>query len=120
MFQIKVVDKIKTHILYSIVFPRKSCRLRDNAEKCGRAREAADDDTIWRISVVCWISKATRECTRPPTQAPIHTHTHTHTRTQVHSSPTLELIQTSKPTSLTGIGIRFPTEASHFSLLEIR
>jgi len=27
MFQTKVVEKIKTHILFSMTFPRKSCRL---------------------------------------------------------------------------------------------
>jgi hypothetical protein len=29
-------------------------------EKYGGAREATDDNTIWRIRVACWISKATR------------------------------------------------------------
>jgi len=33
MFQVKVVEKIKTHILGSITFLRKSCRLWDNVEK---------------------------------------------------------------------------------------
>jgi len=33
MFQTKVVEKIKTHILYSITFFRKSCRLWYNTEK---------------------------------------------------------------------------------------
>jgi hypothetical protein len=43
MFQIKVVEKIKTHIL-CITFSRKSCCLCDNVEKYGEAREAADDN----------------------------------------------------------------------------
>ena len=43
MFQIKVVEKIKTHILCSITFHRKSCRLGDNVEKCGGAKEAANN-----------------------------------------------------------------------------
>ena len=47
MFQTKVVEKIKTHILCSITFPRKSRHLRDNVEKCGIARQATDD-IIWR------------------------------------------------------------------------
>jgi hypothetical protein len=34
MFQTKVVGKIKTHILCSVTFFRKSCRLWDNGEKC--------------------------------------------------------------------------------------
>jgi len=33
MFQTKIVEKIKTHILCSVTFARKSCRLWDNVEK---------------------------------------------------------------------------------------
>jgi len=33
MFQTKVVEKIKTHILCSVPFFRKSCRLWDNVGK---------------------------------------------------------------------------------------
>jgi len=40
ILQTKVVEKIKTHILCSIMFFRKSYRLWDNVEKCGRARHA--------------------------------------------------------------------------------
>ena len=43
MFQTKVVEKIKTHILCSVTFPRKSCRLWDNVGKYGRAGQATDD-----------------------------------------------------------------------------
>jgi hypothetical protein len=57
----------KTHILCSVTFSRKSCRLWDNVEKYGGARETTNDVTIWRIRVACWISKATcthaRACT---------------------------------------------------------
>ena len=49
MFQIKIAQKIKTHILCSITSSRKSCRLRDNVEKYGGSREAADDNIIWRM-----------------------------------------------------------------------
>jgi hypothetical protein len=38
----------------------KSCRLWDNVEKCGGAREATYDLTTWRIWFAYWISKATR------------------------------------------------------------
>ena len=48
MFQMKVVEKMKTHILCSVTFFRKSCRLWDNVEKYGGAREAADDNTAAR------------------------------------------------------------------------
>ena len=43
MFQIKVVEKIKTHILFSVTVFLKSCRLRDNVEKYRRARQATDN-----------------------------------------------------------------------------
>jgi hypothetical protein len=59
MFQTKVVEKIKTHILCSITFFRKSCRLWDNVEKRGTARQATDDNIIRRMRFACWITKAT-------------------------------------------------------------
>jgi len=44
MLQRKIVDKIKTHILYSVTFfPRKSYRLCDNVEKHCTAGKATDD-----------------------------------------------------------------------------
>jgi len=42
MFQTKVVQKIKTHILGSVPFFRKSCRLWDNVGKYGRAGQDTD------------------------------------------------------------------------------
>jgi len=42
MFQTKVVQKIKTHILCSVTFPQISCRLWDNVEKYCRAGQATD------------------------------------------------------------------------------
>jgi len=44
MFQPKVVEKIKTHILCSMTFFRKSCCLWDNVEKYCRAGQATDDN----------------------------------------------------------------------------
>ena len=44
MFQIKAVQKIKTHILCSVTFSRKSCRLWDNVEKYCRAGQATGDN----------------------------------------------------------------------------
>jgi hypothetical protein len=41
MIYIKVVEKFKIHILYSVTLFPKSCRLWDNVEKYGGAREAA-------------------------------------------------------------------------------
>ena len=40
MLQIRALDKIKAHILCSVTYFRKSCRLWDNVEKYGGAREA--------------------------------------------------------------------------------
>jgi hypothetical protein len=60
MFQTKVVKKIKTHILCSITFFRKSCRLWDNVEKyVATARQATDDNRIRRMRFAWWITKAT-------------------------------------------------------------
>ena len=42
MFQKEVEQKMKTRILYSVTFSRKSCRLRNNVEKYGRARQVTD------------------------------------------------------------------------------
>jgi hypothetical protein len=64
MFQIKIIEKMKTHILCSITLFRKSHRLEDNVEKCSGDRGATNDVTIWRIRVACWINKAT--CTYAP------------------------------------------------------
>ena len=44
MFQTKVVQKIKTHILCSVTFFRKSCRLWDNVEKYCTAGQGTDDN----------------------------------------------------------------------------
>jgi hypothetical protein len=60
MFQTKVVESIKTHILYSKAFSfRKSCRLWDNVEKYVGAGQATDDNIVRRMQFVCWITKAT-------------------------------------------------------------
>jgi hypothetical protein len=43
MFQIKAVDKIKTHILCSVKFFRKSYRLWENVEKYGGTKQVAEN-----------------------------------------------------------------------------
>ena len=46
MFATTVVQKIKTHVLFSIpFFSRKSCRLWDSVEKYGKAGQATDVGT---------------------------------------------------------------------------
>jgi hypothetical protein len=59
MFQTKIAGKIKTRILCSITFFRKSCRLWDNVKKYGTAGQATDDNTIRRMRFACWITKVT-------------------------------------------------------------
>ena len=44
MFQIKSVEKIKTRILCSVAFFRKSYRFLDNVGKCGGTRQATDEN----------------------------------------------------------------------------
>jgi hypothetical protein len=57
MFQTKVVEKIKTHILCPVTVFRKSCRVWHNVEKHGPA--SRPQVTIWRMCIACWIPKAT-------------------------------------------------------------
>ena len=65
MFQAKVVEKIKTHILCSMTFfPRKSCRLWDNVEECDRATQATDGNIIRRMRIACCITKVTNTVTQ--------------------------------------------------------
>ena len=54
MFETKIVEKIKTHILCSVTFFWKLCHLWDIVEKYGRSRRATDDDMIrCRTGVIC-------------------------------------------------------------------
>jgi hypothetical protein len=36
---------------------QKSCRLKDNVEKYGRAGQVTDVNTIRRMRIACWINK---------------------------------------------------------------
>jgi hypothetical protein len=59
MFQTKVAEKIKTHILISITFFAK-CAVYEtvwkNSVELGRLQT-----TIWRTRISCWIHKATNK-----------------------------------------------------------
>ena len=56
-YQIRVLEKIETRLMFENFFsPRKSWRLWDNVEKCGRARKAADDSLI-RLLALCVLDK---------------------------------------------------------------
>ena len=58
-FQKEFVKNVKTHILCSIAFSRKSCRLWYIVEKYCRAGQAIDDNIIGHMSLPCWMIKAT-------------------------------------------------------------
>jgi hypothetical protein len=49
MFQAELVEKIKKYILCSVTFSRKSCRLRNNAEKYCTSGQATDDSIKRRM-----------------------------------------------------------------------
>jgi hypothetical protein len=59
MFQTKVVEKIKTHVLHSIAFSENRAVCEIIWKKYCRTRQATDDNIIRRIRVACWITKAT-------------------------------------------------------------
>jgi hypothetical protein len=71
MFQINVVEKIKTHILYSATFSQKTYSSSYNVEKYGGARETADSMDMRRS---CWISKATRAKAHANARTPTREH----------------------------------------------
>ena len=53
-------DNQNTHFTFkNFFFPRKSCLLLDNVEKCGRARQATDYNIIRLMRIAFWISKVT-------------------------------------------------------------
>jgi hypothetical protein len=74
MFQIKVLEIIKTHILCSGTLFPKSCRLWDNVNKCGGAREAADN-----------MAARSMPHARKHTSAPMHSHTHARKHSRAHA-----------------------------------
>jgi hypothetical protein len=58
MFRANVVEKIKTHVLYSIKFFFEYCAFNEimwkyNAERC------RPEMKIWPMRIACWIHKAT-------------------------------------------------------------
>ena len=57
MVQTKVVEQIKTHILYSATLFWKSCRLWACEEK-NMVEPDKPQMTIWRMRIACWIPKA--------------------------------------------------------------
>ena len=58
MFRTDVIEKIKTHFLFSIKVSRKSCCFLDNVEK-NRVEPGRPQMTIWRMRIEFWLPKAT-------------------------------------------------------------
>jgi hypothetical protein len=58
LFQTKFCRKSK-HILCSIIFLKKSYPFKYNVLKYGTAGQATEDNIIWRMLFLCWISKTT-------------------------------------------------------------
>jgi len=56
IFQKKDVEKIKTHVLCSLLFSRKFCRLWDNVDNI--VEPGRSQTTIWRMHNADWIRKA--------------------------------------------------------------
>jgi len=52
----KIREKIKTYILCTIEFFRKSCRLWDNVEEYGTDGQATNDKKILRFWSACWVT----------------------------------------------------------------
>jgi hypothetical protein len=76
MFQTKVVEKITIHVLSSVIIFRIRVVMRKYC-RAGQARL-----TIWRMRIVCWISKATNT----------HIHTHTHRFCNTHCFTTATMV----------------------------
>ena len=107
MFPTKVVEKIETHISRPVGFSRKPCRLWDNVEKCGGAREAAHGNTT--TLYMLGYQDYTRASTRQRPCSHTHTHippSHTHDRTSIHSHTTYCNIKCSNNTKF--YNIKFP------------
>jgi len=59
MFHTTVVEKIKTHVLWSVTFfVFNLCSLWDNVEKYCKARQATDDNIICCMCIASCVSKA--------------------------------------------------------------
>ena len=77
MFQIKVLEKIKTHILYAVTFYENRAVFEVMSKNMV---EPERTHKIWRLRVACWIIKLTRAQAHARACAPTHTQTHARTR----------------------------------------
>ena len=83
MFRMEIVEKIKTHISRSVTFYCKSCRLWENVEKYGGAREDADNMAPARGIMI----KQTPALVHPRPPGHKHTQGRTHARKRMLSPP---------------------------------
>ena len=83
MFKIRFVEKIKTRILCSVTFFRKSCRLWHNVEKYGAARKDAHNMAPARG--ILDKQAYTRASTRPRTHTHVRTHAYACRRARVRA-----------------------------------
>jgi hypothetical protein len=58
MFQTKAIEEIKTYLMFNNFFFQKLCRLWNNVEFYGIARQVTDDNIMWHMHCSCWITKA--------------------------------------------------------------
>jgi hypothetical protein len=80
IFEINVVEKIKTHILCSINV--SECRAVNEIKlKSEMQTDATDDIIMWRMRFACWVSKAEWVLAHANATVNPHTHTRTHART---------------------------------------
>jgi hypothetical protein len=59
MFQTRVVEKLKTHILCSTTFSENTVFYEIKLKKYGRARQELDENITRRIRYACWITEVT-------------------------------------------------------------
>jgi len=58
MFKTKVVEKTKTHFMFSNCFP-KCYRIKDNVDKCSRAGQVTDNSVMEQMRFAYWITTTT-------------------------------------------------------------
>ena len=79
------LQRKRKNIQCAVTFFLKSCHLWENVEKCDGPRQDTNDNTIWRIRVACWISKAIWAHAYSHCHAPGDTTTDTHAPSRAHT-----------------------------------
>jgi len=59
MFQTKIVEQIKTHILYTVTPPPPENHAIYGIMWKSILEPGRPDETIWRMRISCWVTKAT-------------------------------------------------------------